>query len=78
MSDDPETEMINEWTVDPIARALDDLWSSALNSVKEDWVGADGKVGRPDESTYIRYKTRKMRAAREAILLALDPDVSST
>jgi hypothetical protein len=72
MSDDAETEMVHEWTADPFARALDDLWNAALGSVAQDWVGEDGKVGKPDESTYIRYKTRKMRAARETILLTLD------
>ncbi|GIH07442.1 hypothetical protein Rhe02_55090 [Rhizocola hellebori] len=68
MDEDEALAMVDEWTSDPLNRVLDGLFNHGMGSQAEDFVHPEtGEVGRIDEDTYIRYKTRVIRQAREEI-----------
>jgi len=62
------SELINEWTEDPVACALDRVWCAASDFLSSpDFRDADGEL---DEVALIRYKTNVIRKAREELDLA--------
>lgn len=70
--------IVDEWTRDPVNRALDALWNAALDSQAHTFVDGDGNVGRLAEEQLGRRKTRAMRQARAEVLLWLGQRPNAT